>query len=73
MSSYKFDGNKTLNVKCPNCGRTIAKSLKELRTDKPFQCPGCELVFQPDGVDDSFKEAEQALDRFRRDMRRMFK
>ena len=23
MSAYKFDGNKTLNLECPNCGQGV--------------------------------------------------
>ena len=73
MKDFKFDGKTTLDLKCPNCGHTVTKSVAELRTDERFDCPGCEIVFVPEEADASFKEVEQELDRFRKDLRRMFK
>ena len=72
MSAYKFDGNKTLNLECPNCGHGFTKTLGELRTGGQFDCPRCEVVFDASGFGTGVKAAEQELEQFRRNIRRMF-
>ena len=73
MKKFEFDGSTKLDVKCPNCGHVVTKSVAELRTDDQFNCPGCEVVFAPEAVDATFTAVEKELNQFRRDLRRMFK
>ena len=73
MKEFEFDGSTKLDVKCPNCGQAVTKSVAELRTDEQFRCSGCEVVFAPEDVDATFTAVEQELNQFRKDLGRMFR
>ena len=73
MTSFKFDGTKTLAIKCPKCRRRFTKTLRQLRTGRRVMCPRCNVAFDTKDIGRSFKNVERELERVQRALRRTFR
>ena len=59
-------------VTCPQCGYRIMKTLVELEAVDDFRCPDCGLLIKVESLRETLQEYHQAIDKVRRNMRRMF-
>lgn len=55
-----FDSNTKIDIKCPQCGASIKKTIGELQSGTPFSC-ACGKAFDSAEVTAKAQEAVQRL------------
>lgn len=59
-----------IEIKCPSCRRVLKQRLDQMKHGRSRRCTcGCEIVFEGNGG----PSAQQVLDEFERDLKRIFK
>lgn len=62
--------NLTQKMKCPGCGRSISVRLNQMYPGNIVRCScGSSIHFQGDDM----RKAQRQMDKFERDLKRMFK
>ena len=68
-----MDGDTEAPVTCPQCRKSIPKTVGELEAETGFTCPHCGRCLQPVGAEKAFRLHRKAIEDLRRKMRRMFR
>lgn len=62
--------NLEIEIKCPNCNRKFKQRLDQMKNGQTRRCAcGCTIEFEGNGG----PNAQRALDKFQRDLKRMFR
>ena len=68
-----MDKNTRAPITCPQCCKSIPKTVGELEAEIDFTCPHCGLRIQPVGAEKAFRLHRKVIEDLRRKMRRMFR
>ena len=60
-----------VDIQCPNCGRKLKVALGHMSKGHSCRCHHCATTISFEG--DGGRKAEQALKKFERDLKRLFK
>lgn len=59
-----------IEIRCPNCNRKFKQRLDQMKNGRSKRCTcGCNIKFKGNGG----PESQRALDKFQRDLKRMFR
>ena len=73
VSRFRFDRTKPIDLTCTQCGHKFSKTLGEMEAEDGFTCPACVVVYQPSNVTAELQSSEKEIDKFRRNIGRMFR
>ena len=63
--------NITEKIRCPRCGRSISVRLNQMYPGNVILCSSCRSTINFQG--DDMRKAQQEMDKFERQLKRMFK